>query len=185
MTKKLIIFVIIIVILVLAYLAFSQKPETNFDQTPKIESTMTITSQVFANNGYIPAKYTCDGENVSPPLAFSNVPAGAKSLVLIVDDPDAPGGTWVHWLVWNINPTDREILEASLPAGSVQGLTSFGKPGYGGPCPPAGSHRYLFKLYALTTKLDLSPAANKTQLEQTIAGYILTTAELVGLYERR
>lgn len=145
---------------------------------------MQITSSAFKNNESIPAKYTCDGENINPPLQFSAVPETAKSLALIMDDPDAPRGTFVHWTLWNISPEQKEIAANSVPAGTVEGLTSFGKPGYGGPCPPAGTHRYFFKLYALDELLDLNPDADKAKLEQAMEGHVLAQAELVGLYSR-
>lgn len=146
---------------------------------------MKIASSAFQNNQLMPAKYTCDGDNINPPLTFSDVPQGTKSLVLIVDDPDAPMGTWVHWTVWNIDPTTNEIKENSIPTGTVEGMTSFGKPGYGGPCPPAGTHHYFFKLYALNTTFSLESSSDKSQLEKAMSSHILASAELVGLYSRK
>jgi len=145
---------------------------------------MKIESPQFSQNGRIPSKYTCDGEDINPPLKISDVPKSAKSLVLIVDDPDAPMGTWVHWTVWNISPETREIQENSVPEGAVEGITSFGKKGYGGPCPPSGTHRYFFKLYALDTLLNLDSSAEVKDIEQAIEGHILEKAELIGLYQR-
>lgn len=145
---------------------------------------MKITSSSFAHNQNIPPKYTCDGENINPPLLFSDIPADAKSLVLISDDPDAPMGTWVHWILWNIDPKTTEIAEKSVPAGAMEGTTSFGETGYGGPCPPSGVHRYFFKLYALDTKLDLPISAKKEDLEKAIQQHILASAEMIGLYTR-
>ena len=107
------------------------------------ESDMKITSSAFQNNAKIPSKYTCDGENVNPPLQFLDVPNDAKSLVLIVDDPDAPSKTWVHWVVYNIGTKTSEVKGNSVPEGGIEGMTDFGKPGYGGPCPPSGVHRYF------------------------------------------
>ncbi|MBU3978526.1 YbhB/YbcL family Raf kinase inhibitor-like protein, partial [Patescibacteria group bacterium] len=104
---------------------------------------MRITSSAFENREQIPGKYTCNGENINPPLKFSEVPGEAKSLVLIIDDPDAPGGTWIHWIVYNISPNLREVGENSIPDDGEEGTTTFGKPGYGGPCPPSGVHRYF------------------------------------------
>jgi hypothetical protein len=141
-------------------------------------------SPAFENNANIPLKYTCEGENINPPLQFGDVPESARSLVLIVDDPDAVTGTWIHWTVWNINPKTSEIKENSAPAGSVQGSTSSGSSGYGGPCPPAGTHRYFFKLYALDAKIDLSSDAKAGDLMRTINGLIIDKAGLVGLYTR-
>lgn len=150
---------------------------------------MKITSTAFQHNGNIPPRYTCDGENINPPLTINDVPAQAKSLVLIVDDPDAPMGTWVHWTVWNIDPAITEISENSLPKGTyeaaVEGITSFGKTGYGGPCPPSGTHRYFFKLYALDILLDLPSSAKSADIEKATSGHILASAELIGLYKRQ
>jgi len=146
---------------------------------------LKISSPVFENNGAIPRKYTCDGADVNPPLKFENVPQAAKSLALIVDDPDAPAGTWVHWVVWNINPGTLEIKENTIPAGALQGTNDFRKPDYGGPCPPSGTHRYFFKLYALDAPLPLASGAKKADLEKAMKGHIVAQAQLVGLYSRR
>lgn len=146
---------------------------------------MKIESAAFQHNQSIPSKHTCDGQNVNPPLTFSDIPAEAKSLVLINDDPDAPAGTWVHWTVWNISPTTTQIPENSVPQGAVEGITSFRKPGYGGPCPPSGTHRYFFKLYALDRTLDLDQSATKQELEKAMEGHIVTQTELIGLYNRK
>ena len=145
---------------------------------------MQIASDAFDNKHNIPAKFTCDGEDINPPLDFSEVPDEAKSLVLINDDPDAPEQTWVHWIVWNIDPSTEYIEENSIPAGSVEGVTSFGKRGYGGPCPPSGEHRYFFKLYALDIELDLPEDADKAELEEAMDGHIIDEAEFIGLYSR-
>lgn len=145
---------------------------------------MKLSSPAFLNNQQIPSMYTCDGENVNPPLLFSEVPDNTKSLVLIVDDPDAPTKVWVHWVVFNIDPTTTDVLENSVPKGGIEGVTDFGKPGYGGPCPPSGSHRYFFKLYALDSILNLPQNSDKKAVEEAMQGHILDSAELVGLYER-
>lgn len=146
---------------------------------------MEISSPAFTHNGSIPAQYTCDGDDKSPPLRISGVPRGAKSLALIHDDPDAPMGTWVHWLLWNINPLTEEIEENGVPPGAIEGTTSWGNTGYGGPCPPSGTHRYFFKLYALDTILDLPSSADMAKLEEAMASHILAKSELIGLYSRR
>ena len=146
---------------------------------------MKLFSSAFEHNKNIPSQYTCDGANFNPPLQVSEVPANAKSLVLIVDDPDAPAGTWVHWTVWNIDPKTTEIAENSVPQGAIEGMTNFGKTGYGGPCPPSGTHRYFFKLYALDITLDLTPNAGKDNLEQAMQGHVLDSVELIGLYSRK
>lgn len=130
-------------------------------QSASGRDTLKVTSNAFAAGGKIPKKYTCDDANISPPLQIENIPPGAKSLALIVDDPDAPGGTWSHWLVWNIDPHASEIRENSVPRNGMQGTTDFGSAKYGGPCPPSGSHRYYFKVYALDTTLSLSSSAKR------------------------
>ena len=150
---------------------------------PITSKTMQLTSPAFSHNEAIPKKYTCDGDNINPPLTITDVPKDTKSLALIIDDPDAPMGTWVHWTVWNMDPGMTEIAENSVPNG-VEGYTSSGKPGYGGPCPPSGTHRYFFKLYALDTLLDLSPRTDASQLEQAMQGHVLDSAELMGTYSR-
>lgn len=145
---------------------------------------MQLTSSAFQNNQSIPAKYTCDGENVNPPLTISDVPSTAKSLALIVDDPDAPAGNWVHWIIWNIKPDTTEIAENTGPSGAVQGTTDFGKAAWGGPCPPSGIHHYQFKLYALDTELQLLLSAKKSDLETAMINHTLEEATLVGIYQR-
>lgn len=140
-----------------------------------------MTSPVFENKGFIPSKYTCDGANVNPPLSIEATPEGTKSLVLIVDDPDAPMGTWDHWVVWNISPA-KKIEENSVPG--TEGLNSFNKHSYGGPCPPSGTHRYFFKVYALDTKLELKTNSRKKDVENAIKGHTLAKGEIVGLYKR-
>jgi len=129
-------------------------------------SGFQITSPVFENNGFIPKKYTCDGVDINPQLLIANVPSETKSLALIVDDPDAPAGTWVHWVVWNISPQTHEIKENSVPNGANQGLNDFRKRSYGGPCPPSGTHRYFFKLYALDTILTLDVMRQRHTLKK-------------------
>ena len=147
--------------------------------------TLTISGTAFRHNGMVPAKYTCDGTDVSPPLAIEGVPENATSLALIVDDPDAPAGTWVHWVVWNIDPKTKELAEGSVPKGAQQGMNDFRKRDYGGPCPPSGTHRYFFKLYALDTLLSLGTGAEKADLERSMHGHVLARAEIIGLYRRR
>ena len=145
---------------------------------------MYIQSTAFGNNGKIPGVYTCDGENISPPLTFSGVPKSAQSLVLIMDDPDAPSGVWVHWLLWNIRAETQTIEEGETPKEAVAGTTSFGVAQYGGPCPPNGEHRYFFKLYALDAELELPKETTKEGLEEAMTGHVLDKSELVGYYSR-
>lgn len=145
---------------------------------------MIISSPAFSHNGLIPRKYTCDGENINPPLSISDVPKNTTSLALIVDDPDSPSGTFTHWTAWNIDPSIKEISENSIPKSGVEGMTDFRKIGYGGPCPGTGRHRYSFKLYALDNQIALSKSASKKDIEKAMTGHILAQAELVGLYQR-
>ena len=143
---------------------------------------MQIESPAFVHNKPIPIRYTCQGEDVSPPLEFKNIPNGTKSLALIVDDPDAPNGTFDHWIVWNL-PAQGGLLEDAKVA--KQGKNHFGDSRYGGPCPPPGKpHRYFFKLYALDTTLDLPNGISKKQLEAAMEGHILAKAELIGTYQK-
>ena len=150
---------------------------------------LKITSSAFAHGSMIPAKYTCDGADVSPPLAWSGVPATAKSLALICDDPDAPAGTWVHWVLYHVPPSVKDLPEAvpaqdTLANGARQGTNDDPKTGYSGPCPPGGVHRYFFKLYALDCDITLAPGATKAQLEKAMTGHIVAKGELMGKYKR-
>ena len=161
---------------------------------------MNITSSAFEHQGKIPVKYTCVGEGASPPLRFEEVPAEAKSLVLIVDDPDAPAhsagsasnaagagsSTWTHWVVFNIPSVVTEVNENSAPEGGIEGDTSWGKPGYGGPCPPDGEHRYYFKLFALDSMLmfEHMEKTDKQTVEEKMQGHIIDRAELMGLFAK-
>ncbi|MBI3292291.1 MAG: YbhB/YbcL family Raf kinase inhibitor-like protein [Elusimicrobia bacterium] len=151
---------------------------------------MELKSSAFEAGGAIPAKYTCEGPDVSPPLSWSDVPTGTKTLALIMDDPDAPMGTWVHWVAWDIPATARSLDEDipkrdTLANGMKQGTTDFRRIGYGGPCPPSGTHRYFFKLYALDTTLNLPNSTTKKDLERAMQGHILKQAELMGTYRRK
>jgi hypothetical protein len=148
----------------------------------KLMKEIVVTSPAFYHNQMIPRKYTCDGEDVNPALKIENVPEQAKSLVLIVDDPDAPMGTWDHWIVWNI-PRTSEVGEDTVPG--VEGLNSFGKHSYGGPCPPSGTHRYFFKVYALDTLLNIASNSKKKDVEKAMKDHVLSKGEFVGLYSRK
>ncbi len=143
-----------------------------------------ISSPAFKNDRSIPSRYTCDDIDVNPPLLIENVPPAAKSLVLIVDDPDAPAGTWVHWVVWNIDPGVTEIGENSVPRGGTEGVNDFRKHNYGGPCPPSGTHRYFFKLYALDRTLDISSHSEKAHVEKAMDGHVIARAQIMGRYRR-
>lgn len=143
---------------------------------------LQVSSPAFGTNQVISSKYTCEGKDINPPLEIASIPEKAHSLVLIVDDPDAPGKTWVHWLVWNI-PITHHIKENSIPV--EQGMNDFKRVTWGGPCPPSGMHRYFFKVYALDTLLQLPAKTTKKELEQAMGEHILAFGELVGVYKRQ
>lgn len=156
--------------------------------------SLTLTSSAFGADGAMAPIYTCDGSNISPPLTWSEIPAGAKSLVLIVDDPDAPDPaapkmTWVHWVLYNLpigsNGLAEDVVPGALPPGTVEGLNDWKRTGYGGPCPPIGTHRYFHKLYALDVVLPDLGKPTKAQLEQAMQGHVIGKAELVGRYRRK
>lgn len=166
--------------------------EFAFEGDKKEESMgLIIGSTAFKHNGVIPEEFTCDGKNVSPPLYWKNVPNNAKSLALIVDDPDAPKGTWVHWIVYNIDPGILEFsqdLKNSSKEYKTQmktGKTNFKHTDYGGPCPPSGTHRYFFKLYALNCILDLPGGKSKNEIENAMEGHVIEMGELIGLYSKK
>ena len=151
--------------------------------------TMRLTSNAFASNNSIPSRYTCDGADISPPLSWSDAPSGTKSFALIADDPDAPSGMWVHWVAWNIPATAKGLKEgveknAALADGTKQGLSDFRRAGFGGPCPPSGTHRYFFKLYALDSELNLPATATKKDVEAAMKGHVLAEAQTIGTYTR-
>jgi Raf kinase inhibitor-like YbhB/YbcL family protein len=143
---------------------------------------LNVTSPAFHNHGNIPVQYTVDGDNLSPPLEIEGIPENAQSLVIIVDDPDAPKKTWVHWVVWNI-PIVKKIYEDNAPG--VQGLNDFMGHNYGGPAPPSGTHRYFFKVYALDTKLNLEQRSRKEDVEKAMEGHILAMGQMVGMYSKQ
>jgi hypothetical protein len=158
--------------------------EPNSSKSTKIK----IESPAFNRNQIIPTKYTCDGENISPPLKWSNFPYRTVSFVIICDDPDAPGGNWVHWVIYNI-PAKLQLNEnipnlERLPDGTMQGKNSWGKIGYGGPCPPSGTHKYIFKIYALDNFLDIPGGATKKEVLQAMNGKVIAKGELIGKYKR-
>jgi Raf kinase inhibitor-like YbhB/YbcL family protein len=168
-------------------------PETSAIKGNKNVMSLTITSIAFAANGTIPALYTCEGKDISPPLAWSGTPAGTKSFALIVDDPDAPDPaapkmTWVHWVLYDIPPTATGLGEgikpAAFPPGAREGRNDFGRTSYGGPCPPIGRHRYFFKLYALDATLSALHPATKASVEQAMQGHVLAQATLMGTYQK-
>jgi Raf kinase inhibitor-like YbhB/YbcL family protein len=171
----------------------TDQPETASPESPEMEATMSleVTSDVFVNGQAIPAKYACTGRNISPPLAWNDPPPGTQSFALIMDDPDAPMGTWVHWVLYNI-PADARGLPEDLPVTGKNidlnaifvGKNSSGKVGYDGPCPPSGTHRYYFRLYALDTLISLLPGATKEQVLKEMDGHILAQGELMGTFSK-
>ena len=181
-------FVLAILTLFVAGCSKSTENLDNFNAPGKVEimnkGTLRITSPAFENNTNIPIKYTCQGDNVNPPLTIKGIPEATKSFVLIIDDPDAPVGVWTHWTIWNI-PIISEIEENSVPADAIQGITSAQTRGYHGPCPPSGTHRYFFKLYALNMRLNIDENSTKADLESAMNGYVIDKAELLGLYKKK
>jgi Raf kinase inhibitor-like YbhB/YbcL family protein len=145
---------------------------------------LKVTSPAFENNKTIPSKYGCDGSNVNPSVKIDNVPPEAKSLALVLDDKDAPRGTYVHWVVWNIDPSVRDIKENSVPEGAIQGTNDFKKNHYGGPCPPTRPHKYALIVYALDSRLNLDPKSGKADLEKAMEGRIIAQGQLMGVYKR-
>jgi hypothetical protein len=148
------------------------------------QNSMFVTSNDFSNGGTIPPRFSCEGENISPSLRIAMVPQNAKEVVLIMDDPDAPKGTFTHWLVWKISPDTAEFSTNSVPAGVVQGTNDGGKTGYMGPCPPSGQHRYYFRIFAVDVPLNLPPKARRADVDKAIKGHILAEATLLGRYGR-
>lgn len=167
---------IILLTFVFASVNFTQLNGQNIE-----EANMQLTSPEFTHQEFIPRKFTCEGEDISPALTIEDIPAATKSLALIVDDPDAPMGMWVHWVVYNM-PKISRIEENSIPG--EQGMNDFHRKDYGGPCPPSGTHRYFFKIYALDKELNLKAGLSKKELEKAMQGHIIEKAELVGLYKK-
>ena len=156
---------------------------------PTTSGSIKLTSTAFKEGEPVPPQYTCDGVNVSPSLEWSGVPKSAKTLVIFADDPDAPAGTWVHWVLYNL-PADNIGMVENLPAtdelraGGFQGKNDFGKIGYGGPCPPSETHRYFFKIYALDSELPLKAGATKAEVEKAMEGHVVTQGQLMGMYQK-
>ena len=178
-----------IIVFTIVFFNLSLEAQTSDEREGDLKMEIKITSPAFENGGFIPKKYTCDDVNIAPPLEWKEVPDGVKSIALICDDPDAPMGTWVHWVIYNI-PSSVNNLSENIPNdkvlenGSLQGTNDFRKIGYGGPCPPSGAHRYFFKFYALDVELDLGVGATKEILLKSMRGHILAEGELVGKYSR-
>ncbi len=157
---------------------------TAVEREEAVEQQLSIESPAFANGRPIPARHTADGADLSPKLRIANPPEGTASFALIMDDPDAPMGTWVHWVVWNIPAAVSVVPESGVPAGAVEGRNSWGRTGYGGPAPPSGTHRYFFKLYALDAPLELDPETDKDGLLRAMEGRVLARAQVMGTYAR-
>ena len=163
--------------------------QTGFSEGEGYAMKLSIRSSAFEEGELIPKKYTCDGEDVSPPLSWTQLPKETKSIVLICDDPDAPMGTWVHWVLFGLSPDTLELPEdipdeKEILGGAKHGLNDFRKYGYGGPCPPGGTHRYFFKLYAVDTHIDLNAGATKNEVLNAIKGNIVAEGQLMGRYSR-
>ena len=175
--------VLICIIVVIFLIGCAPKEKIVDRKIPVGVSKMKVTS-VFNENEAIPSEYTCDGEDKAPELKIEDVPENTKSLALIMDDPDAPVGTWDHWIVFNIPPDTKVITKGTEPKGTA-GKNSWGKTGYGGPCPPSGTHRYFFKLYALDTTLDIEEGSDKKDLEKAMQDHTIEKAELMGTYRKQ
>ncbi len=183
-------FFITAIVILLSLTAMSKQPQGVEGMKGGGEMGILLKSPVFKNGDLIPGKYTCDGMDISPPLQWESIPEETKSIAIIADDPDAPMGTWVHWVIFNIPPSENQLpegvpAERELSNGARQGTNDFRRIGYGGPCPPGGTHRYFFKIYALDTVLDLKPGATKPQLLSAMKGHIIGQGELMGRYRRR
>lgn len=180
----------ILIMLIAGAVIFSVATSTPAVSKARRKKVLKVTSSAFAEGAMIPSKYTADGPDISPPLQWNNLPANAKSIAIICDDPDAPRGTWVHWVVWDWPADDKSVEEhqpsqPTLANGAKQGTNDFGKTGYGGPAPPSGTHRYFFKVYALDGMLDLKPGAKKADLLAAMSGHIVAQGQLMGKYSRK
>ncbi len=182
--KRAVLFFFLILLFLILIILTNKNKQPNITSLKKINNMIKIASPVFNNGQSIPKKYTCKGQGINPPLTIDGVPTNSKSLVLIVDDPDAPSGTFTHWLVWNIDLNLKEIKENSVPTNGIQGTNDFGENKYGAPCPPFGTHRYYFRIYALDTKLNLQQTTKRSGLEEAIKNHMLENGELMGKYSR-
>jgi Raf kinase inhibitor-like YbhB/YbcL family protein len=173
---------VLVIFLIVGFLFFHHSKDKF--KPIKQEGQMQITSSAFKDDGSIPKIYTCQSQNINPPLTFNDVPSSAQSLVLILHDPDAPSGDFTHWLMWNIPVSTTDIKANSVPAGAMQGQNDFNKISYGGPCPPSGTHHYYFDLYALNIKLDLPETSERKDVEQAMQGHIVGQTSLVGTFNK-
>jgi Raf kinase inhibitor-like YbhB/YbcL family protein len=181
---------LVLVVPVLLFCSCKEQEQPDYPPIGGTKMDLKVTSSAFEEGGLIPPKYTCDGADVSVPLKWENLPEATKSIALISDDPDAPMGTWVHWVLFNLPGETKELAEnippdKTLPSGARQGTNDFRKIGYGGPCPPGGTHRYFFKVYALDGQIDLPAGATKQELLKAMQDHILGQGQLIGKYKRR
>ncbi len=185
-SSKILILFLLLIVCVVAVMFFLESKQAQKNQL-KLNNiaNMVIKSPDFKDNEFIPSVYTCEGENISPQIDFYDVPSDAQSLVLIMDDPDTSMGTFNHWIMWNISPETKTISQNSIPLKATCGLNSANKKGYIGPCPPSGTHRYFFKLYALNTTLNLSENSKVLELQNAITGHIIAEAQMFGLYKKQ
>ena len=180
----------IVLILLMPLCSCERQGKSVSEKKGESKMEITVTSSAFEEGQLMPSKYTCDGQDISPSLQWSGINESAESIALICDDPDAPGRTWVHWVIYNL-PADTTVLEENiaptqaLPGAAKQGTTDFGTIGYGGPCPPSGTHRYFFKVYALDSTVDLPAGATKQQLLDAMQGHIIGQGQLIGNYKRK
>jgi Raf kinase inhibitor-like YbhB/YbcL family protein len=179
-------FIMIVAIFAVVFLLQQNRSDQLVQDSLKANTmgTLLLSSTAFVQNGAIPREYTCQGSDINPPLTFESVPSSAKSLALIVDDPDSSGGVWDHWLLWNIVPRVQSIAVGRVPEGAEQGVNGWGRPSYGGPCPPLGEHRYRFTLYALTETLSIPAGSDRTTLMTAMQGKIIDQTTLIGLYKK-
>ena len=193
MIQKIFLSIIVIFLMYSCQSKDEEKVQINTTEEKKekeVNMQFKLTSPAFEEEGMIPKKYTCDAEDISPPLTWESVPEGTKSLAIICDDPDAPVGTWVHWVLFNLPPDTKKLIEEvstteTLENGAKQGTNDFGNIGYGGPCPPGGTHRYFFKLYAMDIMLNLEAGIKKTDLLNAMEGHIIFETQLMGKYTRQ
>lgn len=175
---------ILIILFLLLFIIGCKQQEKETKEVTQI-GNLKLTSPAFQNNQHIPDEYTCNGPNINPELHIEGIPEKTKTLALVVNDPDAPSGSWIHWLLFNIPLSTTKIAKNSVPQNAIQGLNDFNKNNYGGPCPPSGTHRYFFKLYALDTTLNLDKTAKAEDLEKAMQGHILEETDLIGLYSQK
>jgi Raf kinase inhibitor-like YbhB/YbcL family protein len=175
---------LLLLALLAALAACGESQEAEEIGEPLSTNLLRLTSPAFGEGETIPTRYTCDGEDVPPPLTWEDVPTGVNAYALIMDDPDAPAGTWVHWVLYDVPATVRELPDGEAAPAGTQGQNSWDEPGYGGPCPPSGEHRYFFKLYALDGELGLAPGADKETVLDAMQGHVLAQGQLMGVYAR-